>query len=167
MFGQEGGTTGIDDGFAARGFSNIGAWILGRNMFGPIRGAWLDDAWKGWWGDNPPYHTPVFVLTHHPRRSIAMEGGTVFHFVTDGIHAALARATAAAAGKDIRLGGGVATIRQYLQAGLVNEMHLALAPVLLGSGEHLLGGIDMKGLGYKVTEHVAGEGATHVVLSKP
>jgi dihydrofolate reductase len=167
MFGQEGGTTGIDDGFAARGFSNIGAWILGRNMFGPIRGAWPDDAWKGWWGDNPPYHTPVFVLTHHPRCSIAMEGGTVFHFVTDGIHAALARATAAAAGKDIRLGGGVATIRQYLQAGLVNEMHLALAPVLLGSGEHLLGGIDMKGLGYQVTEHVAGEGATHVVLSKP
>ncbi len=166
IFGKEGGTTGIDDDFAARGFANVGAWILGRNMFGPIRGPWPDDAWKGWWGDNPPYHTPVFVLTHHPRASIAMEGGTTFHFVTDGIDAALKRATAAAGGKDVRLGGGVATIRQYLRAGLIDEMHLALSPVLLGSGEHLLAGIDMLKLGYECTEHVATANATHVVLTR-
>ncbi len=166
MFGLEGGETGVDDDFAARGFSDIGAWILGRNMFGPIRGAWPDEGWKGWWGDNPPYHTPVFVLTHHPRQSIVMAGGTVFHFITDGIHAALARAADAAHGKDIRLGGGVATIRQYLVAGLVDEMHLAISPTLLGSGEHLLMGIDMKSLGYQLTEHIAGERATHVVLTR-
>src|SRR5262249_50413030 len=124
MFGHDGGTTGVDDNFAARGFHNIGAWIMGRNMFGPVRGKWPDDGWRGWWGDNPPYHTPVFVLTHHPRQSIVMEGGTVFHFVTDGILAALGRATDAARGKDIRLGGGVSTIRQYLHASLIDEMHL-------------------------------------------
>lgn len=166
MFGQEGGAIGIDDDFAARGFSDIGAWILGRNMFGPVRGPWPDEAWKGWWGDNPPYHTPVFVLTHHPRAPITMEGGTVFHFVTDGIHAAVARAAEAAAGKDIRLGGGVATIRQYLVAGLIDEMHVAIAPMVLGSGEHLFNGLDMKKLGYALTRHVAGENAMHVVLTR-
>jgi dihydrofolate reductase len=166
MFGQDGGSTGIDDDFAARGFRDIGAWILGRNMFGPIRGAWPDESWRGWWGDNPPYHTPVFVLTHHPRASITMEGGTVFHFVTDGIHAALARAADAAGGKDIRLGGGVTTIRQYLQARLIDEMHLAIAPALLGFGEHLFSAIDMKRLGYARIEYVGGENAAHVVLAK-
>jgi dihydrofolate reductase len=166
MFGSDGGTTGIDNDFAARGFANIGAWILGRNMFGPSRGPWPDDAWKGWWGDNPPYHTPVFVLTHYPRPSITMDGGTVFHFVADGIHAVLKRAAAAAQGKDIRLGGGVATIRQYLCARLIDEMHLAISPVLLGSGEHLLADIDAPMLGYQCTEHTATAGATHVVLAK-
>jgi dihydrofolate reductase len=166
MFGQDGGTTGIDDDFAARGFANIGAWILGRNMFGPVRGPWPDDSWKGWWGDNPPYHCPVFVLTHHARAPIAMEGGTTFHFVTDGVNAALDRAAEAAGGGDIRLGGGVATIRQYLRAGLVDELHLAVAPVLLGSGEHLLAGIDMLSLGYRCTEHVPTQNATHVVLTR-
>jgi len=166
MHGGDGGTTGIDDDFAARGFTNIGAWILGRNMFGPVRGPWPDDTWKGWWGPNPPYHVPVFVLTNHPRPSIAMDGGTVFHFVTDGIHAALARATEAAHGQDIRLGGGVATIRQYLQAGLIDEMRLAISPVLLGSGEHLLGGIDAAKLGYQCTEHVGTANATHIVLTR-
>jgi dihydrofolate reductase len=166
MFRSEGGTTGIDNDFAARGFTNIGAWIMGRNMFGPMRGSWPDDTWKGWWGENPPYHTPVFVLTNHPRASIAMAGGTTFHFVTDGIQAALKRATEAAVGQDIRLGGGVATIRQYLRAGLVDEMHLAISPVLLGSGEHLLAGIDAPKLGYQCTEHVPTTNATHVVLAK-
>lgn len=166
MHGTDGGTTGTDDDFAARGFDNIGAWILGRNMFGPIRGPWLDDSWKGWWGDNPPYHTPVFVLTHHARASIAMAGGTTFHFVTDGIYAALQRAADAANGRDIRLGGGVATIRQYLRAGLIDEMHLAISPVLLGSGEHLLTGIDATKLGYQCIEHVPTQNATHIVLGK-
>ncbi len=166
LLGKEGGTTGPDDDFAARGFADIGAWILGRNMFGPVRGSWPDEAWKGWWGDNPPYHVPVFVLTHHPRASIAMEGGTTFHFVTDGIHAALKRATEAADGNDIRLGGGVATIRQYLCAGLIDEMHLAISPILLGSGEHLLGGIDVTKLGYECTEHVPTANTTHVVLTR-
>jgi len=166
MFGQEGGTTGVDNDFAERGFDNVGAWILGRNMFGPVRGPWPDDSWKGWWGDNPPYHEPVFVLTHHARAPIAMEGGTTFHFVTDGIEAALKRANEAAGVRDIRLGGGVATIRQYLLAGLVDEMHLALSPVILGSGEHLLSGLDLAKLGYEVTEHVPTEAATHVVLTK-
>lgn len=166
MFGQEGGTTGVDDEFAARGFENIGAWILGRNMFAPSRGDWPDDGWKGWWGENPVYHCPVFVLTNHPRRSITMEGGTTFHFVTDGINAALKRATEAANGKDIRLGGGVATIRQYLQAQLVDEMHLAISPVLLGSGEHLFAGLDLPDLGYRRSEHVATPNATHIVLTK-
>ena len=166
MFGTEGGTTGPDDDFAARGFANVGAWILGRNMFGPIRGPWLDEAWKGWWGDTPPYHTPVFVLTHHARASITMGGGTTFHFVTDGIQTALRHATEAADGRDIRLGGGVATIRQYLRAGLVDEMHLAIAPVLLGRGEHLFGGLDAAALGFRCTEHVPTPHATHVVLTR-
>ena len=166
MTGQGDGATGIDDDFAARGFENVGAWILGRNMFGPIRGAWPDDAWKGWWGDNPPYHTPVFVLTHHARRPIEMTGGTTFHFVTDGIHDALERARTAARGQDVRLGGGVATIRQFLQAGLVDELHLAISPVLLGQGEHLLAGLDLPRQGYRCSEHVASPAATHVVLTK-
>jgi dihydrofolate reductase len=166
LFGKEGGTTGPDDDFAARGIVNLGAWILGRNMFGPVRGPWPDDAWKGWWGDNPPYHVPVFVLTHHPRASITMAGGTTFHFVTDGIEAALKRATEVAGGKDIRLGGGVAIIREYLNAGLIDEMHLAISPVLLGSGEHLLGGIDLTRLGFECTEHVPTASATHVVLTR-
>lgn len=166
LFSKPGGTTGVDDDFIARGFSNIGAWILGRNMFGPIRGPWPDDNWKGWWGDNPPYHTPVFVLTHHARESIAMEGGTTFHFVTDGIHSALERAIEAANGQDVRLGGGVATIRQYLRAGLVDKMHLAIAPILLGSGERLFSDIDMSALGYQCVEHVPTQNATHVVLKK-
>ncbi len=166
MFGQDGGTTGLDDDFARRGFAGIGAWIMGRNMFGPMRGPWSDDTWKGWWGDNPPYHCPVFVLTNHARAPIPMAGGTTFHFVTDGIHAALQRAREAAQGRDIRLGGGVATVRQYLRAGYVDELHLAVSPVLLGSGEHLLAGIDLPALGFRVTEHVASEKATHVVLRK-
>jgi dihydrofolate reductase len=166
IHGRDAGVTGIDDDFAARGFTNIGAWILGRNMFGPVRGHWPDDTWKGWWGDNPPYHTPVFVLTNHPRPSITMDGGTVFHFVANGINAALTRATEVANGQDIRLGGGVATVRQYLRAALIDEMHLAISPVLLGSGEHLLTGIDAPKLGYQCTEHVATANATHVVLTR-
>lgn len=166
MLGSEGGSTGVDNDFAERGFENLGAWILGRNMFGPVRGPWPDDDWKGWWGNNPPYHVPVFVLTHHARPSIEMEGGTTFHFVTDGIHAALARAREAAQGRDIRVGGGVATIRQYLQAGLIDEMHLAMAPTLLGSGESLLAGIDLPALGYACTEHASTSAALHVVLTK-
>jgi len=166
LFGKEGGDTGIDDDFAARGFRNVGASILGRNMFGPVRGPWPDDEWKGWWGDTPPYHTPVFVLTHHPRESITMKGGTTFHFVTDGIESALAQAKAAANGMDVRLGGGVATIREYLRAALIDEMHLAITPVLLGTGEHLLHGIDMVALGFECVEHVGTPNATHVVLRR-
>ena len=166
MHGGGGGAAGVDDDFAARGFANIGAWILGRNMFGPVRGPWPNDEWKGWWGVNPPYHVPTFVLTHHPRESIPMEGGTSFHFVTDGIHAALARARKAAQGRDVRVGGGPATVRQYVQAGLVDEIHLALSPVLLGSGEPLLAGIDLTALGYECTEHAASPHAMHVVLTK-
>src|SRR5512138_958768 len=160
------GTTGVDDDFAQRGFRNVGAWILGRNMFGPVRGPWPDESWQGWWGDDPPYHVPVFVLTHHARRSITMKGGTVFHFVTDGIHAALARAREAAAGRDVRVGGGVATLRQYLQAKLIDEMHLAISPVLLGTGESLLAGIDLPQLGYTVSEHATTPAAMHVVISR-
>lgn len=166
LIGGESAREDVDDQFAARGFENIGAWILGRNMFGPIRGPWTDDSWKGWWGNNPPYHVPVFVLTHHPRASIAMEGGTTFHFVTDGIDAALNRAKEAAQGKDIRLGGGVATVRQYLAAGLIDEIHLVISPVLLGNGEHLLADIDAVALGYRCTRHVCSDRATHVVLTK-
>lgn len=166
MHGKEGGATGLDDDYAARGFENIGAWVLGRNMFGPIRGSWPDDTWKGWWGDEPPYHTSVFVLTHHPRASIPMKGGTTFHFVTDGAHAALERAAGAAGGRDVRIGGGVATIRQYLRAGLIDEMHLAVTPVLLGSGEALLAGIDLPGLGYRCTLHQATQSATHFNLAR-
>ncbi|WP_322399709.1 dihydrofolate reductase family protein [Massilia luteola] len=160
------GTDGPDEDFAARGFENIGAWILGRNMFGPVRGAWPDEEWKGWWGDEPPYHCDVFVPTHHARAPLAMKGGTTFYFVTDGIEAALERARDAAGGKDVRLGGGVSTIRQYLQAGLVDEMHLAIAPALLGTGEALLAGIDLTALGFECTEHVPTQAATHVVLRR-
>lgn len=166
MHGNGDGTTGIDDDFAARGFANIGAWILGRNMFGPVRGPWPDESWKGWWGDTPPYHTPVFVLTHHAREPVTMNGGTTFHFVTDGIHSALERARVAANNRDIRIGGGVATIREYLRAGLIDELHLAIAPILLGAGESLFSGIDMLALGYKCTEHVATRNATHVILER-
>jgi dihydrofolate reductase len=166
MVGKDGGSTGIDEEFAARSFENIGAWILGRNMFGPVRGPWPDDTWKGWWGDNPPYHSQVFVLTHHARAPIEMAGGTTFHFVTEGMHAALQRAMDAARGKDVRVGGGPATIQQYLRAGLIDEMHVAIAPVLLGSGERLFGDIDLHALGYRCTKHVATEKATHVVLTK-
>jgi dihydrofolate reductase len=166
MFGKEGGTTGLDDDFAARGFANIGAWILGRNMFGPIRGGWGDGSWKGWWGDNPPYHTDVFVLTHHARKPLSMEGGTTFHFVTDGIRSALDKAKTFAKGKDVRLGGGVSTIRQYLEAGLVDEMHLAVSPVLLGAGENLLGGLDLPALGFQKKEYVSTPAAAHYVLAK-
>jgi dihydrofolate reductase len=166
LFGREEGTTGPDDAFAARGFENIGAWILGRNMFAPSRGPWPDDGWKGWWGDNPPYHVPVFVLTHHPRPPLTMEGGTTFHFVTGSIHEIHDRAIDAANGKDVRLGGGVATLRQYLRAALVDEMHLAMAPILLGAGEHLFEGLDLPELGYVCAEHVATPAATHVVIGR-
>jgi len=166
MFGKEGGATGTDDEFALRGFANVGAWILGRNMFGPVRGPWPDESWKGWWGDNPPYHTQVFVLTNHPRESISMEGGTTFHFVTDGILKALERAREAAGGLDVRIGGGVATIRQYLHARLIDEMHLAISPVLLGSGENLFAGMDLPSLGYHCVEQVATRLATHVIIRR-
>jgi len=167
MHGNQDGETGVDEDFAAQGFVGIGAWILGRNMFGPVRGPWPDDGWKGWWGDEPPYHTPVFVLTHHARTPLKMRGCTEFRFVTDGIHAALQQARAAAGGRDVRLGGGVATIRQYLFAGLIDELHIAIVPVLLGTGEHLLNSIDMRALGYECVKHVAGtRAAAHVILRK-
>lgn len=166
VFGGADGETGLDEDFAARSFENVGAWIMGRNMFGPVRGAWPDDSWRGWWGENPVYHMPVFVLTHHPRPALVMQGGTTFHFVTDGIHAALARAREAAGGKDVRIGGGANTIRQYLREGLVDELHIAISPVLLGSGEPLFGGTDLRALGYKCARHVASPKATHVVLAR-
>lgn len=166
MHGQEGGETGVDNRMAEQSFAGIGAWILGRNMFGPVRGAWPDESWKGWWGDEPPYHTPVFVLTHHARAPLEMAGGTEFRFVTEGIHEALKRARTAAGTGDVRIGGGVATIRQYLQAGVIDELHLAMRPVLLGGGEHLLHDLDLRALGYRCTQSVAGERATHVFLSK-
>jgi dihydrofolate reductase len=166
LYGDGNGTSGVNDDFAARSFENVGAWILGRNMFAPSRGAWQDDGWKGWWGDNPPYHMDVFVLTHHPRAPLRMAGDTTFHFVTDGIHAALDRAKASAKGRDVRLGGGAATIRQYLSAGLIDEMHVAISPVLLGSGEHLFNGIDLLQLGYRCVEHVQSPEAMHIVLKK-
>jgi dihydrofolate reductase len=166
MTGQGGGETGIDDDFAAQGFDNVGAWILGRNMFGPIRGAWPDENWKGWWGDNPPYHVPTFILTHHARAPIEMAGGTTFHFVNDGIESALRQAQAAAGGKDVRIGGGVNTIRQYLRAKLIDELHIAISPVLLGSGESLFDGIDLPSLGYRCTRNLPTMRATHVVLSR-
>lgn len=166
IIGKEGGTTGVDDDIASRFGVGVGAWIMGRNMFGPIRGEWPDDAWRGWWGKNPPYHDPVFVLTHHARSPIEMEGGTTFHFVTGGIREALDKATEAAAGKDVEIGGGVSTIRQYLQAGLIDELHLAIAPRLLGSGEHLLQGIDLPALGYQCTAHTPTAAATHVVFTR-
>ncbi|MDW2983029.1 MAG: dihydrofolate reductase family protein [Rhodanobacter sp.] len=166
MQGQDGGETGVDNELAEQGFAGIGAWILGRNMFGPVRGPWPDERWQGWWGEEPPYRTPVFVLTHHPRHSLRMAGGTEFHFVTDGIEAALRQAREAADGLDVRLGGGVATVREYLRAGLVDELHLALRPVLLGSGEHLLGGLDLPALGYACEHQRMGERACHVFLRK-
>ena len=166
VLGKEDGATGTDDDFAARGFDNIGAWILGRNMFGPVRGPWPDESWRGWWGEEPPYHVPVFVLTHHPRPPLEMAGGTTFHFVAGGIEAALERATDAAGGRDVRVGGGAATIREYLRAGLIDEMHLAIAPVLLGGGEPLFARLDLPALGYEIVEHVPGEAATHVVIAR-
>lgn len=166
MHGQEGGETGLDDGLTSRGFESIGAWIIGRNMFGPVRGPWPDEAWRGWWGDSPPYHTPVFVLTHHPRKPLTMEGGTTFHFVTGGIESALREAAAAARGKDVRLGGGVATVRQFLRARLIDELHLAISPILLGSGEALFSGIDLPKLGYRCTRQIPSARATHVMLAR-
>ena len=166
MHGEQGGETGVDNAMAEQGFQGIGAWILGRNMFGPVRGPWPDESWKGWWGDEPPYHTSVFVLTHHPRAPLRMAGGTEFHFITSGIDAALEQARAAARGGDVRLGGGVAAIRQYLRAGLIDELHLVVRPVLLGSGEHLLHDIDMRALGYRCSRSIAGERATHVFLRR-
>ncbi len=166
LFGADGGTTGVDDDFAARGFKNVGAWILGRNMFAPSRGPWPDDGWKGWWGDNPPYHVPTFILTHHARPSIEMEGGTTFHFVTGGIHEALDRARDAAKGMDVRIGGGANTVRQFLGARLIDEMHFAISPVLLGGGERLFEGVDARALGYECAQFVASEKATHVVLQR-
>jgi dihydrofolate reductase len=166
MHGDDDGETGVDNGIAEQAFEGIGAWILGRNMFGPIRGPWPDDRWKGWWGEEPPYHTPVFVLTHHARAPLRMKGGTEFRFVTEGIHAALEQATSAAQGRDVRLGGGVSTVRQYLRAHLVDELHLAVRPVVLGSGENLFDGIDMRALGYECVKCVAGERATHVFLGR-
>jgi dihydrofolate reductase len=166
LFGSDGGETGIDDDFAARGFQNVGAWILGRNMFGPVRGPWPDQSWRGWWGENPVYHVPVFVLTHHARAPLVMEGGTTFHFVTEGIAVALERARHAAGGKDVRVGGGASVIRQYLRERLIDEMHVVIAPVLLGSGESLFEGVNLPDLGYACTKHVASPRATHVVLSR-
>jgi dihydrofolate reductase len=165
-FGNEGGTTGADDDLAARGFAGIGAFIMGRNMFGPVRGPWPDEDWKGWWGANPPYHAPVFVLTNHARAPVVMEGGTTFNFVTQGIQAALRNATEAAGGRDVQLMGGASTIREYLRAALIDEMHFAISPILLGSGEHLFVGIDAPKLGYRCTEHVTTANATHVILTR-
>jgi dihydrofolate reductase len=166
IHGKGGGTTGVDDDFATRFGEGVGAYIMGRNMFGPIRGPWTDDDWHGWWGKNPPYHVPVYVLTHHAHQPIEMEGGTVFHFVTTGIHEAMERAKEAAGEKDVQIGGGVSTIRQYLEAGLIDELHVAISPMLLGSGEHLLHGLDLKALGYECTTHVPTAAATHVVLTR-
>ena len=164
--GKSGGTTGVDDDFASRAMVGVGAYIMGRNMFGPVRGEWPDEQWRGWWGKNPPYHTPVFVLTHHPRPTLVMEGGNEFHFVTGGIRDALERARAVAGAKDIQIGGGVSTVRQYLEAQVIDELHVAIAPLLLGSGESLFAGLDLPALGYSCAEHVPSPGATHVVFKK-
>ncbi|EJT05195.1 dihydrofolate reductase family protein [Rhizobium sp. CCGE 510] len=166
MQGKDDGSQGIDEDYAARGMANFGAFILGRNMFGPVRGDWPDETWKGWWGPNPPYHAPTFILTHYPREPLVMEGGTTFHFVTGGIEDALEKAKAAAGGKDVKIGGGVSTVRQYLQAGLIDELHFAISPVVLGKGEAMFTGIDLPALGFRVAEHVASEHATHIVLAK-
>lgn len=165
VLGQEGGETGVDNTMAEEGFKDIGAWIIGRNMFGPIRGPWPDESWRGWWGEEPSYRAPVYVLTHYPRPPLEMKGGTTFHFVTDGIQSALQQAKAAAKGRDVRVGGGASTIRQYLQARLIDEMHLAVRPVLLGKGEKLFEGMDLPALGYQVAKHVQGERAMHVIIS--
>jgi len=166
MQGESGGGRGVDNQMAERAFENVGAWILGRNMFGPVRGPWPDESWKGWWGDEPPYHVPVFVLTHHARKPLAMQGGTTFHFITDGAESALKRAREAAAGKDVRIGGGVSTIRQYLVARQIDEMHLAMSPMLMGEGEHLFAGINLQQLGFRVAQSVAGENANHILIEK-
>lgn len=166
MHGMEGGESGIDDDFAARGLENIGAWVMGRNMFGPVRGPWTDMTWRGWWGDEPPFACPVFILTHHPRPPIGMRNGTIFHFVTAGIHQALELARQAAGGKDVRIGGGVRTIRQYLRERLIDELHIALAPVLLGQGEALFRDLDLPALGYRCTGHTGSEAATHLTLTR-
>ena len=166
MHNQSGGSVGVDNDFAALSFKDVGAWILGRNMFGPVRGPWEDDTWKGWWGENPPYHTPVFVLTHHARAPLSMEGGTTFHFVTDGPESALKKAKDAAPGKDVRIGGGVSTIRQYLMAGQIDEMHLAISPIVLGEGEQFFSGIHLPNLGFKPIRTAVGEGAMHVILAR-
>jgi dihydrofolate reductase len=166
LFGQEGGSTGVDEGFASRSMEGLGAWIMGRNMFAHSRGDWSDDGWEGWWGDTPPYHCPVFVLTHHARPPLEMDGGTVFHFVTEGAEEALWRAREAAGDRDIRIGGGAATIREYLTLGAIDETHLAISPVVLGKGEPLFAGLDLPALGYAVGQQVLGENATHIVLTK-
>jgi dihydrofolate reductase len=166
MHGQEGGETGVDDEFAARSFENVGAWILGRNMFGPVRGPWPDENWKGWWGDNPPYHVPVFVLTHHSREPVVMSGGTTFYFVTDGIEVALQQAREAAKGKDVRIGGGISTAQQYLRARLIDKMHLVIAPIFLGAGENLFNGIDLRALGYACVERVSTPSAIHLTVKR-
>jgi len=166
MHGGEGGSTGVDEEFAARSFENVGAWILGRNMFGPVRGSWGNESWKGWWGDEPPYHVPVFVLTHYPRPPLEMKGGTTFYFVTEGIEEAAKSAAAAAGGKDVRIGGGVSTVQQYLRAGVIDEMHLVVSPVLLGAGEKFFGNLDLVKAGFRVTQHVMSERVMHVVMEK-
>lgn len=166
MVGKEGGSTGVDERFAAQSMAGLGAWVMGRNMFGPIRGEWPDEEWKGWWGDTPPYHCPVFVLTRYPRESLEMDGGTVFHFVTGGIDEALSRAKSAADGRDVRIGGGTETVRQYLQSGAIDVLHIAISPVLLGQGEALFAGLDLPALGYEVTEYMQGEQAMHLVLGR-
>jgi dihydrofolate reductase len=166
MHGGEGGSTGVDEEFAARSFENVGAWILGRNMFGPVRGGWGDESWKGWWGDEPPYHVPVFVLTHHARKPLEMEGGTTFYFVTEGIEEAAKRAAAAAGGKDVRIGGGVSTVQQYLRAGVIDEMHLVVSPVLIGAGEKFFGDLDLVKMGFRVTRHAISERVMHVVMER-
>jgi dihydrofolate reductase len=166
MQGEDSGSDGLDERYAHRSMDRFGAFILGRNMFGPIRGPWTDDEWKGWWGPNPPYHAPTYVLTHHQRDPIEMEGGTTFIFVTDGIEAALEQAKSSARGRDVKIGGGVETVRQYLRAGLIDEMHFALSPVVLGQGEAIFAGIDLPALGYRVTERQASDLATHFVLSR-
>ncbi|MRG47977.1 dihydrofolate reductase [Chitinophaga sp. SYP-B3965] len=163
---KDGGNEGVDNEFVEKSFENMGAWILGRNMFGPVRGPWPDDEWKGWWGEEPPYHVPVFVLTNHERKSVTMKGGTTFHFITGGIESAMEEARKAANGKDIRIGGGVSTIRQYLQAGYIDELHIAISPIFLGSGEHLFSGMNMTALGYNQIQIVAGENATHMIIKK-
>jgi dihydrofolate reductase len=166
VFGTDGGATGVDDEIAARGFSNIGAWILGRNMFGPIRGPWQDEEWKGWWGDNPPYHVPAFVLTHFQRDPIELAGGTTFFFVTGGVREALALARDAAGGKDIRIGGGANTVQQFLRDGLIDEMHIAVTPVILGAGERLFEGVNLRELGYGCKQKISTELATHFFISR-
>jgi len=166
MGNKDGGTEGVDNDFAEKSMQNIGAWIMGRNMFGPVRGTWMDNEWKGWWGEQPPYHVPVFVLTHHARKPIEMKGGTTFHFITGGIHVAMQEARKVTNGKDIRIGGGVSTIRQFLQAGYIDEIHIAVSPVFLGSGEHLFSGLDMSALGFNKVQKINGEEATHIILTK-